>query len=102
MMPAATINYGRSTAEIPMRNVRKIGNIGARMKRRRVKADYYPSINKLEDEVADVRHLGRSMKAVFRGAPNSEEGIRNLETSEALTVLHIHRIEEIALRLDCG
>ena len=36
------------------------------------------------------------------GSPNSEEGIRNLETSEALTVLQILRIEEIALRLDCG
>jgi hypothetical protein len=50
----------------------------------------------------NVSGLGRSMTAVSRGAPNSEEGIRNLETSEALTVLQILRIEEIALRLDCG
>ena len=50
----------------------------------------------------NVSDLGRSMKAVFRGSSNSEEGIRNLETSEALTVLQILRIEEITLRLDCG
>jgi uncharacterized protein (UPF0332 family) len=42
--------YGRNTdLQCP-----KISNIGARMKRRRVKADYHSSVHKLEDEVADA------------------------------------------------
>lgn len=42
--------YGRNTdVQCP-----KISNIGARLKRRRVKADYYSNINKLQDEVADA------------------------------------------------
>lgn len=42
------------------------------------------------------------LPGLFAGRANSEEGIRNLETSEPLTVLEILRKEKIALRLDCG
>jgi len=44
--------------------------------------------------------LQLSILAPFAGSANSEEGIRNLETSEPLTVLEILRKQEIALRLD--
>src|ERR1700685_3938186 len=42
--------YGRNTEQQCL----KISNIGARMKRRRVKADYYSYVTKLEEEVEDA------------------------------------------------
>jgi hypothetical protein len=47
-----------------------------------------------------ARPVAQFILVAFADLANSEEGIGNLETSEAMTVLEILRIEEIALRLN--
>lgn len=62
--------YGRNTDE----HCPKISNIGARMKRRRVKADYYSNITKLEDEVADALSDADECIAMLSALPKELPG----------------------------